>query len=224
MVTQLTLAKLQASSLEPYVKLIEHGMGDYAWLNPASTELVTKQQEQLADLQGRLVRDRTLLMNEATIWARAIYPLLLLAERDDIQAWVEVEVKGEYPNFTVSGVADGVLARCIEGELKTPYLIVVEAKRGLEAENPKYQLYGQLLAIAYMNWKSTALDPQEVFGCYTIADTWTFVRAEVEGMESDRPTLTLESSRDYVEKLEATQILQILQGIVSRYTDHSGKG
>lgn len=196
--------------------LVEKGMGDYAWLNPASTPLAAKHQAQLTDLQARLVRDRTLLMNEATIWSRAIYPLLLLAERDEIQAWAEVEVRGEYPNFTVAGVADGVLARCIEGELKTPYLIVVEAKCGLEAENPKYQLYGQLLAIAQMNWQTTKLEPQEVFGCYTIAATWTFVRAYVSGMASDRPTLTVESSQDYVEKLEAAQILGILQGIVSR--------
>ncbi|MEM8640767.1 MAG: hypothetical protein AAGG51_18400 [Cyanobacteria bacterium P01_G01_bin.54] len=218
MVTQLTLAKLKAATLEPFVSLMEQGMGDYAWLNPTPIELEPEQQEQLQRLQARLVRDRTLLMNEATIWARAVYPLLLLVERDDIQAWAEVEVTGEYATFTVSGVADGVVARCIEGELKTPYLIVLEAKRGLEAENPKYQLYGQLLAIAQMNWQSNGRDPQVVFGCYTIADTWTFVRAEVKEIESDRPTLRLESSRDYVEKLEAVNIFRILQGIVEQYT------
>ncbi|NJM85310.1 MAG: hypothetical protein HC839_03775, partial [Leptolyngbyaceae cyanobacterium RM2_2_21] len=52
--------------------------------------------------------------------------------------------------------------------------------------------------------------------CYTVADVWTFVRAEVANMESDRPLLRLEPSREYSEKLEAEIILKILKQIVTQ--------
>lgn len=65
-----------------------------------------------------------------------------------------------------------------------------------------------------LNWQVQPQDPQVVFGCYAIADTWTFVRAQVSEMEAERPRLVVESSRDYVEKLEAVEILKTLKGIV----------
>jgi hypothetical protein len=55
------------------------------------------------------------------------------------------------------------------------------------------------------------------FGCYTVADTWSLVRAEVDGMEADIPTLRVEPSREYAEKLEAETIVKILKRIVSKY-------
>ncbi len=51
-------------------------------------------------------------------------------------------------------------------------------------------------------------------GCYTVSDTWTFVRAEGRALESDRPSLTIESSREYSERVEAEQIVGLLKGIV----------
>lgn len=80
-------------------------------------------------------------MNEATIWARGIYPLLLLAEQGNIEAWAGVAMRATYPQFEIEGIADGVLGKCVSGFIETPYLIVVEAKRGLEAPNRVYQLY-----------------------------------------------------------------------------------
>ncbi|NEQ98602.1 MAG: hypothetical protein F6K30_18085, partial [Cyanothece sp. SIO2G6] len=76
--------------------------------------------------------------------------------------------------------------------------------------------YAHLLAAARLNWQQHNDDPQEVFGCYTIADSWTFLRAEVHQLDSEKPTLWIEFSREYVEKLEAPRILQILRHIVSR--------
>jgi hypothetical protein len=54
-----------------------------------------------------------------------------------------------------------------------------------------------------------------MFGCYTIADSWTFIRAEVECIDGDKPLMRLEISREYVEKLEAETIARILKKIVS---------
>ena len=57
---------------------------------------------------------------------------------------------------------------------------------------------------------------QEVFGCYAIADSWTLVRAEVSEIESDRPTLKMESSQEYSEKSDAETILKVLKSIVAK--------
>jgi hypothetical protein len=93
---------------------------------------------------------------------------------------------------------------------------MIETKRGVEAQNPIFQLYGELLAAAWMNWKQNQRDIQEVFGCYTIADSWTFLRAEVSQIRSDRPVLSIECTREYNERLEIVTILKLLKQIVAR--------
>jgi len=211
----LSLSKLKPGDLDAVVTLTERDVLSEEWMSVEMMGLRDREQQQVQDLQARLLRERLPLMNEATVWSRAIYPLLLLAEQDSIQAWAQVELSAQYKTFKLSGIADGVLGQCIMGELKTPYLVVVEAKRGLEAENLKYQLYGQLLAAGRMNWQHHPQDPQEIFGCYTIADTWTFIRARISGLDTDKPALSLESSRDYGEKVEAATILKLLKGIIN---------
>ena len=94
--------------------------------------------------------------------------------------------------------------------------MVVKTKRGIEGQNPIGQLYGQLLAAARLNWQRNQGDPQEMFGCYAIADSWTFIRAEVAGLDTDRPGLQVESSREYTEKVDAETILKLLKTIVAR--------
>lgn len=186
---------------------------------PASDE----EQARLKILTAYLLNYPLSLMNEATIWARAIYPLLMLAERGPIQAWAQTPLRAAYPRFELEGTVDGVLGNCVSGTIETPYLIVVEAKRGLEAQNPQAQLYGEMLAAARLNQQESGQAEQEIFGCYTISDTWTFVYGLVHDFEADYPTLTVESSREYVEKIEAETIFQILKAIVGRYYDHHKK-
>jgi hypothetical protein len=208
---------LSSLSLKRWVNLQEHGIAEYSWLNVDAIPLSEAEQQQLQYLQSRLRNSKMLLMNEATVWARGIYPLLTLAEQGQIQAWSEVALRASYAQFEIDGIADGVLGRCVSGFLETPYLVIVEAKRGLEATNPIYQLYGQLLAAARLNWENEPQDPQEIFGCYTIADTWSFVRAEIFGITADKPTLRVEFSREYSEPLEADIIVKILKRIVAKY-------
>ncbi len=62
--------------------------------------LSDEEQERLKFLTSYLRNRQTHLMNEATIWSRAIYPLLMLAERGNIQAWAGVPLKAQ-PVFTV---------------------------------------------------------------------------------------------------------------------------
>jgi hypothetical protein len=214
----LTIGKVSLNDLTSLVRLEEKGVAAYPWLNDQGITLTEMEQQQLAIVQSRLLNDPTHLLNEATIWSRAIYPLLLLAERDNIRAWAEVTLSAQFSAFDISGIADGAIGQSIAGRLISPYLVVVETKRGIEGADPIPQLYGQLLAAAYLNWKADAQDPQEIFGCYTIADSWTFLRGEVSQFESDRPMLKVEYSREYSEKYDAEPILRILKQIVNRHT------
>ncbi len=212
----LTLSDLSASDIKTIAQICEKGIAAYEWIDTAQTALTDAEKIQIANITVRLLNYKTSLMNEATIWARAIYPLLALAERDNIQAWAEVSLRAQYPHVELQGIADGVLGDSITGTLETPYLMVVEAKRGLESQDPRFQLYGHLLVAARLNWEDDQKSVQEVFGCYTISDSWTLMRAIVQNVDSDRPQMTLESSREYVEKIEAETILKILKQIVDR--------
>lgn len=214
--TQLTLGKISIADLRHFVEIQEFGIQTYDWLQVEDIEFTELEKRQLQVLHGQLENLKLHLLNEATIWARAIYPLLLIAEHYPIQAWSEVPLSAHYLSFDIEGYADGVLANSIAGYVQNPYVVVVEAKRGLEAQNPQFQLYGQLLAAAKMNWESDRLPVQEMFGCYTIADTWTFFRTEISNIDGEKPVMKLESSREYGERLEMEEILKILKGIVAK--------
>ena len=96
---------------------------------------------------------------------------------------------------------------------------VRETKRGLNAPNPQFQLYGEMLAAAWLNWKSDAKTDQEIFGCYTVADSWTFVHGIVGDIETEKPTFTVELSKTYNGVWEAERIVQILKSIVAKYVN-----
>ncbi len=215
---KLTLGNLKLDDLETWVHLEEQQTGAYSWTNVDSVAIAESLQAEAETTAHRLFQRQTHLMNEATIWARGIYPLLVLAEEADIQAWAGVSLKASYAQFDLEVIADGVLGRGVAERVTAPYLVVVEVKKGVDGDTPIFQLYGQLLAAAYLNWKRDQAPCQELFGCYTIADSWTFVRAEVRGIDSDHPSLSVEYSREYMEKLEALTILKLLKSIVARHT------
>lgn len=209
---------LSIEDIQSIVKLDEHPVSPL-WWSPASPDanLSEMQAAQVEFIQQRLIEEPTHLLNEATIWARAIYPLLMLAETTAIRARSAVSLSATFANFEISGIADGALGKASGGRLVAPYLIVLEAKRGIEAVDPVPQLYGHLLAASQINWRQDHQEPQEMFGCYTIADTWVFVRSVLMGIESDTPSFRVDSSREYSEKLEAAKILTILNNIVRRH-------
>ena len=93
----------------------------------------------------------------------------------------------------------------------------MEAKRGLEAKNPRFQLYGEMLAAAWANWRKSSQAEQNIFGCYTISDNWTFVSAMVKNFEDDCPTMTVDMSKEYIQRIEAATIFQILKFIIGKY-------
>ena len=162
----------------------------------------------------------TVRANESTVWSRAIFPLLMLAETGAVRAWSQVPVRAELAGpdgpIELSGVVDGVLARetALGGQARPPFLLVVECKRAVDATDPGPQLLAAMLA-------SIASEPaaasRERFGCFTVGDSWTFVRAEwAPPTASARATLRLSWSREYAEVSEGRALLAILLGIVRR--------
>ncbi|MGH9837037.1 MAG: hypothetical protein ACREBD_21400 [Blastocatellia bacterium] len=209
-------SELTADSLNSIVTLDEKGVVPGMW-DRMDVSLTRQERQQVKVVVSFLLNESVILMNEATIWSRAIYPLLVLAEQGRLVTWAQVPLKAQYPGVRLEGIADGVVGHNMSGVTKSYHLIVVEAKRGLEAQDPQIQLYGAMLAAARLNWERNGESPQEIFGCYTIADNWTFVHGLVSEIESDRPAMTVALSREYAEKIEAETILRILKFITGKY-------
>jgi hypothetical protein len=213
-------SEISLKDLKKIVALRQKGIADYSWTQVEKCQIAEEEKSQLSYITNHTKHYPAHIMNEATLWARLIYPLLQLAERDDILATSEVGITAQYAKFELNGILDGVLGKCIAGNPEVPYLVILEAKRGLENTNPQPQLYSQLLATARLNQEDENNNQavQEIFGCYTVADVWTFVRAEISEMDSDHPMMMLEHSKEYSENLEAEMILKMLKSIVGNYT------
>ena len=214
------LAQLTEETLNTLVELHEADGDLEAW-GKMQMSLTQEEQILLEYFKSDRHRDHLPIMNEATIWGRAIYPLLRLAEQGQVQAWASVPLKATYPAFELEGEADGALAPSVGGRIEPPYLIVHEAKRGVNAPNPQFQLYGEMLAAAWLNWKADANPEQQIFGCYTITDDWTFVRGIVQEIETEKPTIHIEFSPRYNGVFEAERIVQILKSIVAKRVNAS---
>ena len=209
-------SRLTTDFLNSMVTLREKGVTPALW-DTTDVSLTEHERQRVEAIISSLAHKSIVLMNEATIWSRAIYPLLVLAEQDDLEAWAQLPLKAEYPGFVLEGIADGAVGYNLSGPTKSFCLIVVEVKREPEAEDPLSQLYGAMLAAAQLNWAQVNRVPQEIYGCYTVADNWIFAHGLVADIEDLRPTMTVALSRAYSEKLEAETILRILKSITSKF-------
>ena len=209
-----TFSQLSEETLKTLVTLHEEDGAPEVW-EKMQIALTADEVRRLNDLKSTLHRRNLLGMNEATLWARAIYPMLVLAEQGSVQAWSSVSLRAEYPTFKLEGEADGALAPAVAGRIRPPYLIVHEAKRGIKASEPQFQLYGEMLAAAWLNWQSDSNAEQEIFGCYTVNDIWIFVRGLVTDIETEKPTLAAEFSFIYDGISDAENIVQLLKFIVA---------
>lgn len=185
------------------------------WDELARKELSQAERDAVELVTKKLFYYRTQRANEATIWARAIYPLLMLAERGLVLAFSSVPMSAIFDDVELRGEADGVLALSEDDEPGLPYLVVIETKRGLGATDPMPQLLGAMLCAARINERA-GQPAEEIFGCYTIADVWTFVRGRFDWSHA-RPAMSTLPSREYMEKTEAETILSILESIVAKH-------
>jgi hypothetical protein len=209
-------SRLTAGFLNSMVTMREKGVTPALW-DTTDVSLTEHERQRVEAIISSLAHKSIVLMNEATIWSRAIYPLLVLAEQGGLEAWAQLPLKAQYPGFVLEGVADGAVGYNISGPTRSFCLIVVEVKREPEAQDPLTQLYGAMLAAAMLNWAQDNRVPQEIYGCYTIADNWIFAHGLVADMEGPRPTMTVALSRAYSETVEAETILRILKSITSKY-------
>jgi len=217
-VRKLPLASITLDDLRGLALLRGHGLTRDPWEAFAAAELEPGDAPQLDVLAKRLQAPFAVTVNESTVWARAIYPLLALAETQAVHAWsqVPVEAADGRTDAQITGVVDGVLASegPLSGVPEVPYLLVLEAKRGMDATDPRPQLLAALLATAWRHGAAARAEV-EVFGCYTVADIWTFVRAVLRPVDASPPwTMDLSYSREYAERAEAAAILKIVRAIV----------
>ena len=197
------------------VTLRDHGLRQRPWDVLARAELTADEQQTVDRLAADLRRYQPSLVNEATVFARSVYPLLVLAETEGVQALAGVALLAQIGDVELAGVADGALGRPVAGELRAPFLVVVEAKRGVEGVSPVAQLYAELLAAAGLNAREAQRPSQRLYGCYTVADSWTFVELAAEGLDTPKPTASIVTSPEYSEKTEAATIARILKSIVA---------
>ncbi|MEB3355858.1 MAG: hypothetical protein VKK04_03975, partial [Synechococcales bacterium] len=64
--------KVALSDLISLIQLEEFGIDAYPWLEDQGIPITEIEKQQLEIVQSRLASDPTHLLNEATIWARAI--------------------------------------------------------------------------------------------------------------------------------------------------------
>ena len=213
----LLIGKLNFENLASFVEIQEKANTNPSWAAVEAAELTNDETVQADFITQRLAAEPAHLLNEATIWARAIYPLLVLGEYGEIRARAEVPLSAQYQKFYINGIADGAMGKAIGSRVVAPFLVILEAKRGIEGSDPIPQLYGEMLAAARLNWQlNPDTETQKIFGCYTIADTWTFLQGEVRNIDSDRPILSIEYSREYTQKYDANTILKLIKSIVRR--------
>lgn len=214
---RILFTQLTQDDLASIIKLEDQRIRAEPWDDLARGELSETEQRIIDHAIAGLGRITPSLVNEATVWARAIYPLLSLAETRDLVAQCDVPLTGHIGDIELSGNADGAFGTPVSGALVAPFLIVVEAKRGVESTNPVTQLQGEMLAAACLNARATGKPTQRIYGCFTVADAWTFVRAEVTGLDTERPSMVVVSSRELTEKYEAATIVKILKSIVVQH-------
>jgi hypothetical protein len=193
------------------------------WEELESTPLAPELRPHLDWIVDRVRAVLAVRANESTVWSRAIFPLLMLAETATVRAWSQVPARAELvvgdERVELVGVIDGVLARetALGGAAKPPFLLVIEGKRAVDATDPGPQVLAALLASMVSEPAAAGGTVLERFGCFTVGDTWTFVRAEWSRGDLDaRPTLRLAWSREYAETSEGERLLAVLRGIVLR--------
>ncbi len=165
-----SLAALTVDSRQSLCRLTGHDVTDEPWRSLAATELSVDDRRLAAFYTSKNVSASATAMNESTVWARVIYPLLMLAEVRDVRAWSQVPIMASVP----SRDAAAALRRAAGARSVTQY------------------------------------------GCYTVGDVWTFVRARVDLPVDDAlPSVHPEWSREYAERHEAETILKVLRGIAS---------
>src|SRR5580700_3036376 len=142
---RLPFSEITHDELVGLVRLDNRGIHREPWNELARGELTEAEQRIVDYVTAGLERFRPSVVNEATVWARAIFPLLTLAEDEGVEVQSDVPLNARLGDVELTGSADGAFGAPSDGDLIAPFLIVVEAKRGVEARSPVTQLYAEML-------------------------------------------------------------------------------
>ncbi len=220
----LSLAQIDEAQLAALAVLTGPVDDAALWDSLEATPVPPRRAQELDVVLGWLRGFDAVTANESTLWARAIYPMLVLAEEERVRAWSQVAVRAALGDVELAGVIDGVLARegVAGGQATTPFLLVVETKRGIDATDPRPQLLAALLAsVEAERARNGAAGAIERFGCFTVGDTWKFVRVVATRMEgAPGRAMAVSWSRAFSERLESAAVLAVLHGIVAREIAH----
>lgn len=213
---RLLFSQITREDLTQLVKVENLGIRDEPWGELSQGELTDSEQRIVDWVTEGLKRFQPSVVNEATIWGRAIFPLLTLAEATGVEVQADVALSALIGDVELSGSADGAFGTPCDGEIIAPFLIVVEAKRGVEGHSPVAQLHAEMLAAAHLNARETGKNEQRIHGAYTVGSNWTFVCADVGGIDTPRPSFRVVSSQEYSEKADSAVIVKILKSIVAQ--------
>src|SRR5262245_47481006 len=97
--TKLSLASVTLDDLSRLAAMESRGVTQDPW-DGAIEALDEGTLVQLRYLTAKLAQAQPTTLNEATIWSRAVYPLLELAEIDRVRAWAEVALVAKDPDAT----------------------------------------------------------------------------------------------------------------------------
>jgi hypothetical protein len=75
----------------------------------------------------------------------------------------------------------------------------------------------EILAAGCLNHEENGRPAQRIFGSYTVGDNWTFVRADLDALDTAHPSMLVVSSWEINEKQEAATIVKILKAIVAQH-------
>jgi hypothetical protein len=181
-VARLSLGSVTVDDLARLAALASPDTAGEPW-NGAVEPLDEQTQVLLAYLTAKLAGAHPTTLNEATLWSRALYPLLELAEIGRVRAWAEVTLTAKDPtsDTELSGVVDGALAHegVFAGTPGQPFLLVMEAKRVMGATDPRPALVAALIAVLWTKLGAAEAEQKaETFGCFTAGD---IVVARVRG-------------------------------------------
>lgn len=225
---QIALSTVTFEQLADLVQLTSRGVTAEPWQELSRSEISDEERMLLGVLVRKLGVSLSMSLDEATVWSRAVYPMLMLAEDGGVRAWAQVPIDERLASGRgrIFGVLDGVLApeSPIGGAPDRPYLLVIEAKRGLGAPDPRPQLLASLIAACIANQRArpSVEAPTVQYGCYTVGDVWTFVEATYRfDASADVESLALRYSAEMDERHEAEAILRLLKGISQRAAAHA---
>ncbi len=193
-------------------------VGDDPWAAWERAPLSAEVLRGVGDVLARVRRFNTARANEATLWSRVIYPLMELAERGEVLAWSQVPITARHPtlDLVISGVIDGAFASDDLGQPGVPYLLVVEAKRGIDASDPLPQVVGAMLAAGLSGLSPTNGGRKEVFGAFVVTDKWTFLQGTIATDAAGALAMTLAPSREYAVRHESPAIVAVMGAIIER--------